>query len=218
MRESQLIKYDPNGKLLMRYSNKVLGAMEAVDASNPMKILLFYPELNRIVFLDNQLSENGPPVNLVEPGLDQTVLACTSHDNGFWVYDQREFEIVRLDQELKVSHRSGNIPLQTGIAIKPIAIYQYQNSIYLYDSNIGFLIFDIFGTYTKTLPLKGIYSISFSDNCVYFLQESKLYKFNLLSLQQSEMSIPLAGANQVVVLKDGLAVRTDEKIWVYRKD
>jgi hypothetical protein len=218
MKGAQLVKYDPGGKLLMRYSNKVLGAIESADASNPMKILLFYPDLNRIVFLDNQLSENGPPVDLTEPGLDQTILACSSHDNGFWVYDQREFELVRIDQELHISHRSGNIPLQTGIPVKPTEVYQYQNMVFLYDNNIGFLVFDIFGTYIKTIPLKTVASISFAEGCIFFVREEKLIRFNLTSLEEKEVLLPVAGILQAIVLKEKVLLKTPEKIWAFSRN
>lgn len=218
MRNAQLVKYSSGGNLLMRYSNKVLGAIESVDATNPMKILLFYPVLNRIVFLDNQLSENGPPVDLTEPGLDQTVLACTSHDNGFWVYDQREFEVVRLDQELKISHRTGNIPLQTSLPVKPSSIFQYQNKVFLYDMQIGFLVFDIFGTYHKIIPLKNIRSISFAEDCIFFIRNEKLMNFNLLTLEEKEIALPVAGVVQAIVQKERLLLKTQEKIWVFSRN
>ncbi|MEY4111008.1 MAG: hypothetical protein RLZZ46_1363 [Bacteroidota bacterium] len=218
MKSAQLVKYDANGKLLMRYSNKVLGEIASADASNPMKILLFYPNQNRIVFLDNQLSENGPAVDLSQGGFDQSLLACTSHDNGIWIFDQREFELVRLDQDLRVSHRSGNIPLQTGLPLKPIYLFQYQNFVFLYDPLIGFLTFDIFGTYIKTIPILNATSISFSDGCIHYLKDEKLLCFQLLSLQEKEIPLPIAGATQAIVLKEKIQIKTPEKIWVFSRD
>jgi len=218
LKGSQITKYDPSGKLLMRFSNKVLGEIASADASNPMKILLFSPVLNRIVFLDSQLSENGPPVDLSESGLDQTILACTSHDNGFWVYDQREFELLRLNQELQISHRSGNIPLQTGLPVKPSAVYQYQNKVYLYDKQTGFLVFDIFGAYTKTIPLKSVESVSFSEDCIFFIREEKLFSFNLITLEEEERALPVAGILQALMLKERLLLKTPGMVWVFSRN
>src|SRR5438552_190098 len=56
VREDELIKYLPNGKMFARYSNLKLGSISAIDVTNPLKILLYYRDFQQIIFLDNQLS------------------------------------------------------------------------------------------------------------------------------------------------------------------
>lgn len=51
-----LEKYDASGSLYKTYSNKTLGKIHSIDASNPLKLVLFYKEASQIVFLDNNLS------------------------------------------------------------------------------------------------------------------------------------------------------------------
>src|ERR1700690_3966530 len=53
-----LEKYDLKGALTKTYNNKTFGKIDLVDASNPMKVLLFYKNFSQIVFLDNTLSLN----------------------------------------------------------------------------------------------------------------------------------------------------------------
>src|SRR5436190_13567133 len=47
--ENQLLQFDSNGKPVANYSEKNLGNLRFVDASNPMKILLFYPDFARVI-------------------------------------------------------------------------------------------------------------------------------------------------------------------------
>jgi len=199
VKNDQLFKYNTEGKLINRYSNKTLGVIQYLDVSNPMKILIFYPAFNKVVFLDNQLSENGRPVNLSEFELDQTILSCTSHDNAFWVYDQRNFELVRMDQNIQVTHRTGNIPQQIGAEIKPLNIYEYNNWVYVCDSTAGVLVFDIYGTYFKTIPVKGLIELQFDNNIMWFFDKGKLDGINLQTLQQEKKELPRAGANLILV-------------------
>ena len=60
----EIFKYLPNGKLFNRYSNLMLGNITSVDATNPLKLLLFYRDFSKIQFLDNQLAENRGVISL----------------------------------------------------------------------------------------------------------------------------------------------------------
>jgi hypothetical protein len=215
VKNDQLMKYDAQGKLINRYSNKTLGSIQFLDVSNPMKILIFYPAFNKIVFLDNQLSENGRPVNLSDYEMDQTILACTSHDNSFWVYDQRNFELVRMDQNMQVTHRTGNIPQQTGLEIKPLNVYEYNNWLYACDSVAGIFVFDIYGTYYKTIPLKGLMEVQFDNNSLWYFQAGKLEGINLQTLQPEKKELPRAGASFVLLQGSRLYLKDADQTICY---
>src|SRR5690606_24336325 len=51
-----LLRFDRNGKPTGQYNNLQYGNLQSIDASNPLKILLFYPQFSRIILLDNMLS------------------------------------------------------------------------------------------------------------------------------------------------------------------
>ena len=55
----ELLKYLPSGKFFTRYSNLKLGNISSVDATNPLKLFLYYRDFQQIVFLDDQLSANS---------------------------------------------------------------------------------------------------------------------------------------------------------------
>src|ERR1700739_3471195 len=55
---NELTKYNTSGKLLYKYSNKNLGNIDFVDASNMLRLLVFYKNFLQVVFLDNTLSMN----------------------------------------------------------------------------------------------------------------------------------------------------------------
>jgi hypothetical protein len=89
VKANELTKYDKKGKLLYKYSNKNFGNIDFVDASNMLRLLVFYKNFSQIVFLDNTLSLNGESVSLDKIGFQQTQLVCSSHNNGLWLYDQQ---------------------------------------------------------------------------------------------------------------------------------
>ena len=171
----EIFKYDANGTLLQKNSIKSLGNLAMLDVSNPMKIMAFFKDYNKIVFLDNMLAISGSSIDLASIGFDQATLASSSHDNGIWIYNSLNFELVRLEPALNNSHQSGNIAQLTGNAIKPTSLFETNNRVYLCDTTIGVLIFDVFGTYIKTIPIKSIQQQQVEHNIKYVL-----YRFNWL--------------------------------------
>jgi hypothetical protein len=120
----EIFKFDAQGTLLQKNSLKSFGNLFSIDVSNPMKILAFYKDYNKILFLDNMLAPSASSIDLSAIGFDQVTLTCSSHDNGIWVFNSLNFEIVRMEPTLKISHQSGNIAQLTGNAIKPTALAQ----------------------------------------------------------------------------------------------
>src|ERR1044072_3137490 len=59
-----IAKYDSAGGLQKTFSNKNFGAIPSADATNALRIVLFYKDFNRIVTLDNTLSQNGDAIQL----------------------------------------------------------------------------------------------------------------------------------------------------------
>ena len=51
----ELQKYDSTGLFVSRYSNNRLGRVGFVDATNPLKILIWYTDFQTAVFLDRNL-------------------------------------------------------------------------------------------------------------------------------------------------------------------
>ena len=211
----EIFKYDANGKLLQKNSLKSLGNLFTLDVSNPMKILAFYKDYNKILFLDNMLANSGGNIDLSSIGFDQATLACTSHDNGIWLYNSLNFEIVRMDPNLKISNQSGNLAQITGNAIKPTALFENNNRVYLCDTLSGVMVFDVFGTYIKTIPIKSIRDLQVENNNLYFIDQKGFGTFNNDLLQQKEIELPEKEIMQIRLQKNRVYMRLPEKIVIY---
>jgi hypothetical protein len=107
--QDELVKHLATGKFFARYSNLKLGNITLVDATNPLKVLLYYRDFQQIVFLDNQLSENSTPVSLEQLGYEQTELACAGANNSFWIYNKQNNELIRFDESSRKISSTGNL-------------------------------------------------------------------------------------------------------------
>ncbi|MDO9185628.1 MAG: hypothetical protein Q7W13_06425 [Bacteroidia bacterium] len=192
VRANELTKYDKKGKLLYKYSNKNFGNIDFVDASNMLRLLVFYKNFSQIVFLDNTLSLNGESVSLDKIGFQQTQLVCSSHNSGLWLYDQQNLELVRLDQTLGKIQQTGNLNLLLNIDMQPNYLMEYDNKVYLNNPSSGILIFDIYGTYYKTIPIKMVKSFQPMGDLVYYISDHKIKAYNTKTTEELEFETPSA--------------------------
>ena len=211
---NEILKYLPNGKLFNRYSNMMRGNITSVDATNPLKLLLFYRDFSKIQFLDNQLSENHL-ISLQDLGLEQSTLVCISFDNGFWVYDQISFSLIRFNQAFDKVQEARNINQNIGYEPQPNFLHESSDWVYLNNPETGILVFDVFGTYFKTIPLKGLNDFQIAgDNLLYF-KDGKLLSYNLKTLAEGEIQLPPDEIKMLRVEKEKLMILTKENLKVY---
>ena len=211
----EMTKYDENGTVFKKFSIKAFGKIESIDASNPLKVLLYYKDFAKIIYLDNTLSLNGNPIDLEDVELTQASLACSSHDNGIWLYNQQKFEILRLDQNLKTAQQSGNLNQLLGVDIQPNFLCEYNNSVYLNNPKTGILVFDIFGTYVKTIPIPSLKNFQVSNNAIYFLRDNKMVAYDLKITEETEQSLIENNYKELRTEKGALYLKSDEVIDIF---
>jgi len=195
--DNEIAKYSAAGALISSFSDKNAGTITSVDASNPLRVQVFYQDFGQIIYLDDVLSVIGSNISLIEQGLDQATLSCSSWDDGIWLYDPQDFELKRLGSDLRLSHQSGNINQLVGIEANPNFIIEKNNFVYLNDPLTGILVFDQFGTYYKTLPVRGIDRFQVSGEQVFYLQDGKLMSYNMRTFQHA--NLPISSDKNVVL-------------------
>lgn len=212
----ELVKYSSAGEMLKKYSNKKLGKIYSVDASNALRILLFYKDFSVIVILDSQLSQNGENILLENLGLEQSDLACTSFNNGIWLYNRQNAELVRLDENLQQAVRTGNLNNMLNTELHPNYMLEYNGNVYLSNPADGILVFDIYGTYYKTIPLKGLSSFQPRDNDIYYHEGKKIKDFHTRELWTAERTFPDTSAFAVRTEKGKYYFQFRDSISIYQ--
>lgn len=193
---SELLKYKKTGERQARYSNLRFGEIASVDATNPLKILVYYRDYQQVIFLDNQLSVNGK-VPLQDLGLSQAQLVCASANNSFWVYDQMHSELHRYDQSGKKTASTGNLRQLLNSEISPSSIIEQSNLLYLAAAD-AIYVFDIYGAFIRSLPLQKTGNLMVRNEVAYYQQEGKLCSYDLRTFSETCNSLPpdAVGARQ----------------------
>ncbi len=173
----EIKKYNAAGIFQKTFSNKRLGKIDEIDVSNPLKILVYYKEFQQVLFLDNQLSPSSTVISLETIGYEQASLVCTSLNNSFWLYDKQNNELLRFDAELKTLVKTGNLKRILDIDIKPNFMREHGNYLYLNCPNEGILVFDIYGTFYKTMPIKNLTEFNVINGNVFYFDKQTLKEY-----------------------------------------
>lgn len=188
--EDELVKYQPSGKFFTRYSNLRLGSITTLDATNPLKLLLYYRDFQQIVFLDNQLSQNSAPVSLETLGYEQTWLVCAGANNSFWIYNKQNNELIRFDENSKKIASTGNLKQVLNADLNPDFMREYNGYLFLNCPGSGIYVFDIFGAFSKVIALKGLTSFQVAEDILYYQRDSVLCSYNHRLFEESCKRLP----------------------------
>jgi hypothetical protein len=217
LNKDQLTKYRENGTLFRTYSNKGLGTITSIDALNPLKIVVFYQDFSKVVFLDNTVTENGFPIQLQDREWEQTSLVCASYDNGIWLFDQVQFNLIRLNQQLQVTTQIKNLNQILNLALQPVFMMEHENYLYMSIPEIGIFQFDIFGTYIKTIPIKGLSKFQVFNNILYYSNTpGVLNAYSIKTLQESTINLPINNYSDLRIEKSRLYLLHNDSLSVYQ--
>ncbi len=187
--ENQLLQFDSKGKPKATYGESNLGALRTVDVSNPMKILTYYPAFTQINILNSKLALQST-ISLRPLGINQPTLICNSNNEGYWIFDSQDFQLKKVSLDLQVKFESGNISQNVGYDILPNFLMEADNFVYLNNPSTGILVFDLYGTYYKTIPLKNLKSFQVIGEELLFIDQNKLISFHLKKLEEKEILLP----------------------------
>lgn len=215
---NELVKIDPvNNYRVTRFSLVKYGKPTLVDATNPLKVLVYFKDFNIIVLLDNTLSEKGV-LRLQEKGILQTTAACTSLDNNIWIYDALIYKLRKLDDNLNIIQESEDFTLLFDDNLTPTFLLEADNRLFANVPDHGILVFDVYGGYMKTIPLKGLDNFQVVKDQLLYFKDGQLYSYHLQSFQTRPIDTPkVPNAKQVKLLQDYLIVLLDNRLTLYAR-
>jgi hypothetical protein len=190
LRGDELALFDARGRSWLRNSVKTLGRIGAIDAFYSLKPMVFAPEQGQLAVLDNTLSVQGSVINLPRNGYPQAVLACMSVQNAFWLFDQREMALVRVDAQLRPLANTGRLDQLLGFAVAPASMQEHESRLYVNDPARGIHVFDLFGTWMRTLPLTGVQGFEVRGGSLIHFAGGELRVYDLRSFEVQALALP----------------------------
>lgn len=186
-----LHKYTSDGKLQYSYNDFQLGQPTLIDATNPFRLLLFYPDYLTIVSLDNTLSKTGE-FDLYNLELSFIETIAFSNSGNIWIYDPDAFQVKKIDRALQPLLASNELSFLLSQGLMPNLMIERNNWLYVNDPDLGILIFDVYGQYSRNLSLKNLDWFQVFRDRILFIQDSSYLSFDIRTLITSKLSVPRA--------------------------
>lgn len=213
---NDVLKFSPDGKFLYRYGEFKYGKIGMIDVSNPMKMMLFYNDFMTVVILDRYLVPINT-YNLFDLGYQNVSAVASSTDGRIWFYDNIDFKLKKLDEAGKIFRESQQLNLVIDQTPNPNFMIERDNKVYLNDSAIGVMVFDIFGSYEKTIPIKGLKKFQILQDQVVYFENGMLKSYNAFTLENKILALPdTSGVALAVLEKNRLGIMKAEKIDFYK--
>ena len=186
---NQLFKFDPDGNPVTQFSQTNAGRLGSADCTDPLKLVLFYPDFARILTLNNKLALEST-VELRSLGFVDPRLISRSSNLGYWVYDVGTFQLKKIDPSLQVVYESGDLQQLTGTSLRPTALIEADNFVYLNDPENGILVFDVFGVYYKTLPVRQAQSLQVREQNLFYVRNNGCFNYDQKRMEETEIRLP----------------------------
>ncbi len=174
---NEILKFNSKGDKTASFSNSMLGEISTIDASNPLRLLVFYKEFNQVLFLDRNLAEIGTEVDLYEYSENETELLCSSPHGGFWTYNSIDNQAAHISEFGKTINKSILLSDFWEDEI-PSSMHVYTNDLYLLYPEKGILILDQNGQFKKKISIPEIQNFQLNKNSIIYTKQSGIYSIN----------------------------------------
>ncbi|MGV3767246.1 MAG: hypothetical protein ACO1NW_14025 [Chitinophagaceae bacterium] len=217
-RQNQLKKYNPDGDSLSVFNDvKRFGKLYSMDASNPLKLVLYYRDFSTVVELDRLLNVRNT-IDLKKLNIFQPKAVGLSNDNNIWVYDELEAQLKKIGQDGTLRSATTDLRQALDSLPSPTVLSDQDALVYLYDTTKGVYLFDYFGTLKNRLPFRGWQDFQVLGKFMFGRKNTILYRYETgsLQLQEQDLAAILQDVLKLRVNMQRLYVLHPGKLQVYR--
>jgi hypothetical protein len=217
-KSNQLKKYYASGDSAAVFNDvKQYNNPTSIDATNPLKLLLYYKNFSTIVVLDRFLTTRNS-INLRNNNIFKTNAIATSYDNNIWLYDEQDFKLKKINDAGKpIFETTDWRQIFDEAPASILNIYDHAGYLYLYDAEKGFYVFDYYGSYKTVIPFANCDNISLVNKTIVGFQQNKVLTHNLSDGKTSSFNLNsnIANAKQIRVINKHMYVLTSMGVQVY---
>jgi hypothetical protein len=188
--KNTIYRFDANGDSTGFFNTVRRGKISQIDATNPMRILVFYNDVPQLIFLDKMMSAKSS-IDLKSLKIYDCPSISNSADGLVWAYHTINAELVKIDDNAKISSSSFNFLQLFQTNVQPIFITEQERMLFVIDTNLGILKFDQFGNYLTTYHFSPK-ELQYVNKQLVFYIDGEIVNYNLQTLQEKKLIIPNA--------------------------
>ena len=215
---NQLRKIKSNGDSAAIFNDvKKYGNPFLISVSNPLKTLVYYKNYSTVVILDRFLAYRSS-LNLRKQNIFKVKALATSYDNNIRLFDEQDFKLKKVDDEGKTLAESSDFRQIFDTVPLPSMIIEQDNSIYLYDPEKGFYLFDYYGSFKTFIPFLHWQHIAVAEGRIMGFGNDSLYSYEINSITLKTYSLPdmFKGYKDIKAMNGKLYLLRKEGVEVYK--
>lgn len=192
------------------------GDIYLLDVNNPLKILAYYKDFSTIVVLDRFLNAINT-IDLRNSGILQATAVAQSYDNYYWVFDELENKLKKVDDKGNVLFASADFRILFSDAYLPSAIIDQNGLLFLYNQQQGWKIFDYYGAFKQNLAYTNWKDVDASNKVLYGTDSVFMYSADIKIPREQKIrtNIDLATAIKVQQQPHKIFVLKQEGLYIY---
>jgi hypothetical protein len=212
-----LVRFNEYGDSSAFYRSVQNGNIGAVDASNPLRVVVYYPAYSRTVLLDRMLAEKND-LNLRRTNVFTTPVIASSADGNLWIYDQFNVRLKKIDEQLAEIAQSNDIRQEAQIVPAPSFMVERNWKVFLCDTANGIFTFDRYGNYINTLSIYGVKYLQVFGPQLLFRHQDTMFSWNMNKASYHSLIIPY-GQDRIInaaIVRSTLYVLYADRLTLYR--
>jgi hypothetical protein len=218
-KDNQLKKLDANGDSAAVYNAVTkYGNVYFIDATNPLKILLYYKDFATIIAVDRFLNVINT-IDLRSLNIFQVKAIGVSYDNNVWVFDELDAKLKRIGVDGSLIDQTTDFRQLFDTVPDPIMIIDQNGLVYLYDTAHGVYVFDHYGSLKNHVQLKDWLDFTVIDKNLMGRTENFFlkYQLNTLTIEQQAMSNAYRDAIKIKIMPASIYVLKKNTLEIYSR-
>ena len=199
--ENAIVKYDTLGRQVATFTNNRLGQATFLDASNPLKILVWYPDFQTLVFLDRTLTEMGR-LSFSGVGLYSVRCVAMAFDGNIWVFDDAISKALKMRLDGSVLLESPPLNVYFPHRFSATLIRDSGSAVYLNDPANGLCTLDQYANLENIYHTLRMTNFETAEGWLFYLEPERLCLQHQARLELLYIPLPL------------IARQYDRKAWL----
>lgn len=194
------------------------GKIAFVDATNPLKILVYYKDFTTVIILDRFLNVRNT-IDLRAQNILQVQTIALSYDNQIWLFDELDARIKKVDDNGKVVLTSADFRMLYNDVPNPTTLIDANGLLHLYNAKTGWLLFDYYGAQKNKYAMLNWQDAQIVNNSLMGRTNNTLHiaQPQTLSIKDYTATVDLSTAKKVVFHQSKMFVLFEDRLVVYQR-
>ncbi len=214
--DGSISKFSRDGDSLANYRIIKNGYIQYLDASNPLELLILQPQYNRLTLLDRMMSLKAE-LDLGKLNLYQLSACCPSADGQYWLYDNINQCLLKIDKQLNKVLKSNDLRIEQGLSLNPTHVEERGERVVLTDPEQGVFIFDRYGSLLQVLSIYEIAQFQLLENWLVYFEKGQLEVYDFETKTNNTFALPNISENilNARLARERIYILSPKSLYIY---